>query len=174
MSEVMLAMSAPVVHPNGPRKAKIIAGHRMAVVAALKSASKTSRRSPTKVVDDSKKPMTTIAKEAARQSVVRRRNIRVAKKAHNAFKKELKTTRRKLIIVWKKSKSLNKKNKKTKKLSKTQIKQNKMIRMMETEMKRREKLSKQFEAKFGVSMSDFKKQNVLNSNKNTKCVMSNC
>ena len=39
ISELTLAMSAPVVHPTGPRKAKVTAIQRMAVVAALKSTS---------------------------------------------------------------------------------------------------------------------------------------
>jgi hypothetical protein len=134
-------MSVPVVHPTGPRKAKVTAIQRMAVVAALKStlksvpASATNARRP--VRGPSKNPRI------------------VAKKAHAAFKKELKATRRKLKVVWKeKAKSLKKKTKKSKKLSKTQIKENKMIRAVKAEMKRREKISADFKAKFDVSMSD--------------------
>jgi hypothetical protein len=141
ISELTLAMSAPVVHPTGTRKAKVTAIQRMAVVAALKStlksvpASATNARHP--VRGPSKNPRI------------------VAKKAHAAFKKELKVTRRKLKVVWKeKAKSLKKKTKKSKKLSETQIKENKMIRSVKAEMKRREKISSDFKVKFGVSMSD--------------------
>ena len=141
ISELTLAMSAPVVHPTGPRKAKVTATQRMAVVAALKStlknvpASATNARRP--VRGPSKNPRI------------------VAKKAHAAFKRELKATRRKLKVVWKeKAKSLKKKTKKSKKLSETQIKENKMIRSVKAEMKRREKISSDFKVKFGVSMSD--------------------
>lgn len=144
ISELTLAMSVPVVHPTGPRKAKVTAIQRMAVVAALKStlksvpASATNARRP--VRGPSKNPRV------------------VAKKAHAAFKKELKVTRRKLKVVWKeKVKSLKKKTKKTKKskkLSETQIKENKMIRSVKAEMKRREKISADFKVKFGMSMSD--------------------
>jgi len=141
VSQLEQAMSNPVVHPTGPRKAKVTATHRMAVVAALKGtlksipASATNTRRP--VRGPSKNPRI------------------VAKKAHAAFKKELKATRRKLKVVWKeKAKSLKKKTKKSKKLSETQIKENKMFRAVKTEMKRREKISAEFKVKFGVSMSD--------------------
>ena len=141
ISELTLAMSVPVVHPTGPRKAKVTAIQRMAVVAALKSTLKSVPVSAT----NSRRPVRGPSK-----------NPRiVAKKAHRAFKRELKATRRKLKVVWKeKAKSLKKKTKKSKKLSKTQIKENKMIRAVKAEMKRREKISSDFKVKFGVSMSD--------------------
>ena len=48
ISELTLAMSAPVVHPTGPRKAKVTAIQRMTVVAALKSTLKSVPASATK------------------------------------------------------------------------------------------------------------------------------
>jgi len=139
--ELTLAMSAPVVHPTGPRKAKVTATHRMAIVAALKG---TLKKVPASV-PKTRRPVRGPSK-----------NPRiVAKKAHAAFKKELKAHRRKLKVAWKENaKSLKKKTKKSRKLSETQIKENKMIRAVKTEMKRREKISADFKAKFDVSMSD--------------------
>ena len=52
---------------------------------------------PKKVV----KPMTAIAKQAAKQSKVRRKSIREAKKSHTTFKKSLKATRSQLNLKWK-------------------------------------------------------------------------
>ena len=152
MSQVMLAMSDPVVHPSGPRKAKVTATNRMALIVSLKSSVKRVPASVRKTPNSSPKKKTiNVEKLAKRAHKIAKR---AHKKAHTAFKKELKETRRKLTIDWKtKAKSLKKKNKKTKKLSETHIKENKMIRMVKTEMKRREKISKAFEDRFGVSMS---------------------
>ena len=52
---------------------------------------------PKKVV----KPMTAIAKQAAKQSKVRRKSIQEAKKSHTTFKKSLKATRSQLNLKWK-------------------------------------------------------------------------
>ena len=134
-SQIKLAMEAPVVHPTGQRKSKIIAIQRMALAASLKSSLKRFR--------------VWVPPSSAKTR-------RAAKKAHADFKRELKATRRKLKMVWKeKAKSLKKSKKTTKKLSESQIKENKMSRDFKTEMKRQMKASQSFKAKFGVSIEVF-------------------
>lgn len=69
----------------------------------LKAQKVTKVMKPKKVTKPKKvvKPMTAIAKQAAKQSKVRRKSIREAKKSHTTFKKSLKATRSQLNLKWK-------------------------------------------------------------------------
>jgi hypothetical protein len=92
------------------RKRRIAAEKKEAVKqrkldrAALKAQKVTkSKVTKSKVTKPKKvvKPMTAIAKQAAKQSKVRRKSIREAKKSHTTFKKSLKATRSQLNLKWK-------------------------------------------------------------------------
>ena len=117
VQQIEAAMNAPVEHPTGPRSSKVIAVARIASPINAANAAKQRKRriaaekkeavkqrkldrtalKPKKVV----KPMTAIAKQAAKQSKVRRKSIREAKKSHTTFKKSLKATRSQLNLKWK-------------------------------------------------------------------------
>ena len=140
VQQIEAAMNAPVEHPTGPRSSKVIAVARIASPINAANAAKQRKRriavekkeavkqrkldrttlkaqkvtKPKKVV----KPMTAIAKQAAKQSKVRRKSIREAKKSHTTFKKTLKATRSQLNLKWKEASKVAKAVKKAEKEAK--------------------------------------------------------
>ena len=127
VEQINAAMAAPVETVEGPRTAKLTAINRMATTAAIADAVKARKtrlaaekreareqrkldriakkaqkadkanKRKTKVV----KPMTTVANAAAKAAKTRRKSLVAQKKAHSAFKREPKPTRRKLMTGWK-------------------------------------------------------------------------
>ena len=127
IEQVQAAIEAPVEIVEGPRQAKVAATVRMATTAAIADAVKARKtrlaaekreareqrkldriakkaqkadkanKRKTKVV----KPMTTVANAAAKAAKTRRKSLVAQKKAHSAFKRELKPPRRKLMTGWK-------------------------------------------------------------------------
>ena len=138
VEQIELAMNAPVEHPTGPRSSKVIATARISSPINAANAAKQRKRriaaekkeaiKQRKLEREAKKaqkvkllwlhsllPMTAIAKQAAKQSTVRRKSIREAKKSHAAFKKTLKATRSQLNLKWKEAAKVAKAAKKAEK-----------------------------------------------------------
>ena len=195
VEQINAAMTAPVETVEGPRTAKLTAINRMATTAAIADAVKARKtrlaaekreereqrkldriakkaqkadkanKRKTKVV----KPMTTVANAAAKAAKTRRKSLVAQKKAHIAFKRELKTTRRNLMASWKEQAKAAKKlakeqaaaakkaakaakalTPKRTKLTDEQKLANKATRAYQTEMNRRAKWEREFQAKFGA------------------------
>ena len=116
----------PVEHPGVSRISEIIVNsritspvnaakaaknHRMIVEKKEAIKQRTLERDANKVQKTDKvtkskvkkviKPMTLVSKDAAKQAKVRRKNIRIAKKHHTDFRKNIKTTRNRLNLKWK-------------------------------------------------------------------------
>jgi len=138
VEQIEVAMNAPVEHPTGPRASKVIATARISSPVNAANAAKQRKRriaaekkeaiKQRKLERAAKKaqkvkllwlhsllPMTAIAKQAAKQSTVRRKSIREAKKSHAAFKKTLKATRSQLKLKWKEAAKVAKAAKKAEK-----------------------------------------------------------
>ena len=132
------------------------------IAKKAQKADKANKRK-TKVV----KPMTLVAKDAAKAAKTRRKSLTAQKKAHSAFKKELKTTRRTLKASWKEQAKAQKAIVKAEKEATRQAKKaqkaatpkrvkltdeqklrNKAKRAYQTEMNRRAKWERSFQAKF--------------------------
>ena len=113
IEEVQAAIEAPVEIVEGPRQAKVAATVRMNTIAAIAEAAKTrktriaaEKRKAKKAKKAKKpaadaKPMTLLAGEISQAVKTRRKSLAAKKKAHTDFKRELKTTRRKLVTGWK-------------------------------------------------------------------------
>tara|TARA_B110000858_G_scaffold193954_1_gene247483 strand:+ start:761 stop:1465 length:705 start_codon:yes stop_codon:yes gene_type:complete len=138
VEQIEVAMNAPVEHPTGPRASKVIATARISSPVNAANAAKQRKRriaaekkeaiKQRKLERAAKKaqkvkllwlhsllPMTAIAKQAAKQSTVRRKSIREAKKSHATFKKTLKATRSQLNLKWKEAVKVAKAAKKAEK-----------------------------------------------------------
>ena len=165
-----MATTAAIADAVKERKQRIAAEKREAreqrkldrIAKKAQKADKANKRK-TKVV----KPMTSVAKDAAKAAKTRRKSLVAQKKAHSAFKKELKTTRRTLKASWKEQAKAQKAIAKAEKEATRQAKKaqkaatpkrvkltdeqklrNKAKRAYQTEMNRRAKWERSFQAKF--------------------------
>ena len=165
-----MATTAAIADAVKERKQRIAAEKREAreqrkldrIAKKAQKADKANKRK-TKIV----KPMTSVAKDAAKAAKTRRKSLVAQKKVHSAFKKELKTTRRTLKASWKEQAKAQKAIAKAEKEATRQAKKaqkaatpkrvkltdeqklrNKAKRAYQTEMNRRAKWERSFQAKF--------------------------